>query len=71
MKEETKNVIKSAGKVVGEYVGTLLKVAIVSPIVFVGTVADVLVSIACAVAYALIGDGKEVINVLDKIRCNL
>ena len=70
MKEETKKMIKSAGKGVGKYVGTLLKVAIVSPIVFVGTVADVLVSIACAVAYALLGDGKEVINILDKIKCN-
>lgn len=64
MKEETKNGIK-------KYAFTILKVLLVSPIVLIAGVVDVLLQIACAVVYAIIGDHKAACDVLDKIKSNL
>lgn len=64
MKEKTKTGIKN-------YAFTLLKVLLVMPIVLVAGVMDVLLQLACALVYAIIGDYKSVGEVLDKIKCNL
>lgn len=64
MKEETKTGIKN-------YAFTLLKVLLVMPIVLVGGVMDVLLQMACAMVYAIIGDYKSAGEVLDKIKSNL
>lgn len=64
MKEETKAGIKT-------YAVTLLKVLLVMPIVLVAGVMDVLLQLACAMVYAIIGDYKSVGEILGKIKCNL
>lgn len=70
MKGKTKYVVKKSAAEVGKYVGSLLKLVIVIPIVIMGSVITLLLQITCAVAFALLGDYESLNDVLNKIKCN-
>lgn len=67
MKDETKNVIKRAGKSVGEYVGTLLRTVLLIPILAFMVVSVAILDILKGITLALSGSRAEASKVLEEV----
>ena len=67
MKEETKKMIKSAGKGVGEYVGTLLKAVLLVPILVFMVVSVAILDILKGITLALSGSRTEASKVMEDV----